>query len=354
MKKYLFVDRDGTLLFEPPETQQIDSLEEMVILPHVISSLKRFAKGGYEIIVVTNQDHLGTPKNPRENYEQINRKLLQILKSEDVVIAAFLECPHAANADCACRKPKTGLIDNILKRGRFDRDRSIVVGDRETDIAFAENAGLKGYLLGKMTWPQIAKKVLDCPRLVEIRRDTAETQISMILNLDGSGRHYNNTGLEFFNHMLDQLTKHSEIDLTIKCYGDLKVDAHHTIEDVGLVLGQAFDEALGDRRGISRFASEKILPMDEAKAEVALDISGRPYLKFSAEPMREFAGDFPTDMLEHFLRSFSQKAGITLHVTVTGQNTHHMVEVVFKALGRCLRDAIRIEHDRVASTKGLL
>jgi imidazoleglycerol phosphate dehydratase HisB len=154
--------------------------------------------------------------------------------------------------------------------------------------------------------------------------------------------------------MLDQLTKHSEIDLTIKCFGDLKVDAHHTIEDVGLVLGQAFDEALGERRGISRFAFDRVLPMDEAKAEVALDLSGRPFLQFSSMPMREFAGDFPTDMLEHFLRSFSQKAGITLHVTVTGQNTHHMVEAVFKALGRCLRDAVKVEHDRVSSTKGSL
>ena len=354
MKKILFVDRDGTLMVEPPDTEQIDGLEQIELMPGVISSLKRFADAGYEIVIVTNQDGLDTPANPRENYEAVNAFFFRLLKSEGIMIRALYECPHTRDAGCTCRKPLPGILGDDFLLDEVDREHSLMVGDRQSDLQFAENLGIRGFFLPETSWAKLTREALDAPRTAEVKRTTKETDISVRLTLDGSGEYRVDTGLKFFDHMLEQLSKHSGFDLELTCNGDLAIDEHHTIEDVGLALGECFRLALGDKRGIARYASERLVPMDEARADVAIDLSGRPYLQFEAEFSREYVGDFPTEMLGHFLRSFCEAGKINLHLALHGDNTHHLVEVAFKGLARCLRDAVRREGDALPSTKGVL
>ncbi len=354
MKKILFVDRDGTLLVEPSETEQVNSIAEIELIPGVISALKRFTEAGYEIIVVTNQDGLDTPANPRERYEEINAFLFCIFASEAIAITEVFECPHYLHDDCTCRKPKVGILGDYLEQEQVDFAHSLMVGDRQSDIDFAKHLSIQGFLLPKLSWAEIADTVLLAPRKAIVSRKTKETDISITLNLDGSGKYKVSTGLKFFDHMLEQLAKHSLFDLELSCQGDLEIDEHHTIEDVGIALGDCFRQALGDKRGIERYASERTVPMDEAKAEVALDLSGRPYFKFFADFQREYVGDFPTEMLGHFLRSFCDAAKINLHITLNGENTHHLVEITFKGLARCLKDAVQREGNSLPSTKGVL
>ncbi len=355
MKKILFVDRDGTLIVEPPDTFQIDTIAEISLIPGVISALKRFVQSGYEIVVVTNQDGLGTEANPRENYEAINRFLFDnIFASEGIDIAAVFECPHFPDDDCACRKPNSGILKDFLQREKVDLAHSLMVGDRESDREFANNICVQGFLLADHSWEQIADAVLQQPRIATIERKTKETEIAITLNLDGSGRYRIDTGLKFFDHMLEQLAKHGGFDLDLTCRGDLEIDEHHTIEDVALALGKCFKKALGDKRGIERYSWERILPMDEAKAEIAMDFSGRPFLVFQAEFHREYVGDFPTELLEHFYQSFCEKAGLNLHMTLSGSNTHHLIEASFKGFARCLKDAVRQSGSSLPSTKGVL
>lgn len=355
MKKILFVDRDGTLIIEPSETLQINSLRELKFLPNVITSLKKFAEAGFEICMITNQDGLGTESNPRENYEKINAKMFEILESEDIKFLKTFECPHLSNENCNCRKPKTGLVTEFLKNNKIDLKNSIMIGDRQTDLDFAKNLNIQSFLLTPdSNWKKITKLNLYPPRKAKIERKTKETEISIKLNLDGKGNSKIKTQLNFFNHMLEQISKHGNFDLEIFCKGDLNIDEHHTIEDTAIVLGEAFKKALNDKKGIERYAWERILIMDESKTEISLDFSGRAFCNFEADFKREFVGDLPTEMIEHFFQSFCLSASLNLHIKITGKNTHHQIESCFKAFARCLREAVKRNGFEIISTKGIL
>lgn len=355
MTKILFVDRDGTLIYEPVATKQINSLAEMRFMPYVISSLKRFVDAGYELVIVTNQDALGTPKNPRANYELINKKMVEVFASEGIYFKALLECPHLKEDNCACRKPKALLGELYLKNKHVNRADCLMVGDRDTDVGFAENLSIRGFKLTKnMDWRKITDALLSPARTATLKRKTKETDISVSLNLDGAGKGSAKTGIKFFDHMLEQLIKHGNFDLVLKCKGDIDVDEHHTIEDVALALGEAFKKALGDKRGIERYAWERILVMDEAKAEVALDISGRGSLVYKAKFDAPSTGGVDNQMWEHFFSSFAYTSGININIKVEGKNAHHKVECMFKAFARCLRDAVKITGTEISSTKGVL
>jgi imidazoleglycerol-phosphate dehydratase/histidinol-phosphatase len=367
-RKIAFLDRDGTLIVEPPVTFQVDTLDQIYFLPGTISALKQLTEAGFTLVFVTNQDALGTPANPRENYELINQKIFDVFASEGIHFWRIFECPHIPEENCTCRKPKVGILGDDFNWDEIDKKQSFMVGDRQSDIDFATNIGVSGYLLAPaklkdgvveqstegMTWAQIIDAVINKPRVAAVDRKTKETEIEINLNLDGSGKYHISTGLNFFDHMLEQLAKHGNFDLNLNCTGDLEIDEHHTIEDTALALGDAFKQAIGDKRGITRYAFERVLPMDEARAEVALDFSGRPHLEYDITFTREYVGDFPTEMLEHFFRSFCERAGLNLHLTVTGKNTHHMVEVAFKSFARCLRDSVMREGNALPSTKGVL
>ncbi|QQS59757.1 bifunctional histidinol-phosphatase/imidazoleglycerol-phosphate dehydratase HisB [Candidatus Peregrinibacteria bacterium] len=370
MKKVLFIDRDGTLLWEPPKTHQINTLEELYFLPGTLSALKKFSSAGYLLVMVTNQDGLGSHQNPLENYKKINQKIFDILASEGIFFCDELCCSHLPEEKCFCRKPNTALFDAFFrKHPDINLSRSLLIGDRKTDIEFAKNIGVSGFLLRSaaflenvvqyekgegITWEEIAEQVLKSPRTANVTRKTNETEISVLLNIDGSGKYDISTGIRFFDHMLEQLARHGGMDVTLSAKGDLDIDEHHTVEDVAIVLGEAFRKALGDARGIERYAWERILPMDEAKAEISVDLSGRPFLVFSADFSREFVGDFPTEMVSHFFRSFADAAKITLHIILSGENTHHMVEAGFKGFARCLKDAVNCSSTAIPSTKGVL
>ena len=353
MKKICFVDRDGTLLVEPPVTKQISSLEEMQLVPQVISALKKLTENGWELVMVTNQDGLGTPRNPRENYEMINHKLFEILSGEGVRFLRVFADESSAENPSLSRKPRTGMVDRFLRETTIDYQQSLMVGDRKTDLEFAKNIGVRGFFLRDWDWSQIAQAVVSAPRRVAFQRKTKETDISIELNLDGNGKNKISTGLNFFDHLLDQIGTHAGFDLSLTCQGDRQVDEHHTVEDTAIVLGEALRQALDDKRGIERFASEQIIVMDESKCEVALDLSGRAYLVFQADFSREYVGDFPTELVEHFFYSLAQKSGMTLHIKLSGKNNHHLIEVAFKGLARALKQAVKKTSTTISSTKGI-
>lgn len=351
MEKFLFVDRDGTIAFEPQDTFQINGLEQLEIIDFTISSLKKFQDVGYKIIVVSNQDGLGSSANPTSNYDLINKKILQILSSEKIKIHDWLTCLHFAKENCECRKPKTGIVSQYI--GKIDLENSLMIGDRDSDIEFAKNLGIRAFKISKdFSWKDILDEALS--RKALIQRKTKETDIQIAINLDGKGRAKINTGLKFLDHMLDQVARHGNFDLEILCKGDLEIDEHHTIEDIAIAFGESFKKALGDKKGIVRFACEKIVPLDEALSFVALDISQRPFCDFNAEFNREYVGDLPCEMISHFFQSFAIAAMLTLHIKIEGKNTHHKVESCFKAFAKCLFEASRIKFDGVISTKGVL
>lgn len=348
MNKILFIDRDGTIIIEPEDTKQVNGLEQVVFLPYVISSLKKLQDAGYALVVVSNQDGLGLISNPIENYELINRKIIDVLASEGINITKWLTCPHYDTDLCKCRKPNITLVDF-----NFDKAQSIMIGDRDTDIQFAHNLGIKGFkIMVNYGWVQITKEIL-C-RNAEIVRKTKETDIKLSLNIDGEGHGKINTGLKFLDHMLEQIARHGKFDLMVNCIGDLDIDEHHTIEDIAICFGEVYKKALGIKKGIMRFASERIIPLDESLTFVSVDISGRPFCKFDAQFSREYCGDLPTEMIPHFFQSFAVSAGITLHIRIEGDNTHHKIESCFKAFAKCLYDASRINGNDVVSTKGVL
>ncbi|MDR0588030.1 MAG: bifunctional histidinol-phosphatase/imidazoleglycerol-phosphate dehydratase HisB [Burkholderiales bacterium] len=353
MKRYLFIDRDGTLIAEPQD-EQVDRLDKLAFEPEVIPSLLRLQKAGFTLVMVTNQDGLGTPSFPQEAFDAPHRFMMQVLSSQGVGFEEVLICPHKPADQCACRKPKTALVEKYLQDHTWDRTQSFVIGDRPTDVTLAQNMGINGvcYHRESMTWAMIVDHVLSGVRHAVVRRATRETDICVEVWLDRPRENILQTGIGFFDHMLDQIATHAGIGLCVHAKGDLHIDDHHTIEDTALALGQALKEALGDKRGIARFGF--VLPMDESKAECALDLSGRPFLKFDAAFSREKVGDMSTDMVEHFFRSFSQTLNATLHLTAQGDNTHHVVESLFKVLGRALRMAIHLEGDRLPSSKGVL
>ncbi len=354
MKKILFVGRDGTLLVGPPHNSYINGLEQMRLVPGIISALKRLTIAGWSPVMVTNQVSLGTSRNPRQNYDLINKKLFEVLSSEGIQFLAVYEDVSTEGDPSPSRKPSAGMLDEFLKKQSIDLANSVMIGDRATDMAFARNIGVRGFLLGDDDWATIADEILNAPRKATISRKTRETDITVSINLDGTGSTRIDTGLKFFDHMLEQLGKHGRFDLNIRCNGDLEIDEHHTVEDVAIALGDAIKQALSDKFGIERYASERIIVMDESRCNIALDLSGRAYLVFDADLTREYVGDFPTEMLEHFFYSLAQQVGMSLHVSLSGKNHHHIIEVAFKGLSKALKSAILRTSTDLPSTKGVL
>jgi len=354
MKKFLFIDRDGTLIVEPPEDQQIDRLDKLAFEPGVIPALLALQQAGYRLVMVSNQDGLGTPRFPQEAFDAPHRLMMQVFDSQGIHFDDVLICPHLPEDRCECRKPKTKLLRAYLDDPDWAREASFVIGDRETDMQLAANLGIAGlrYQPDSLSWSEIAHQLTKQDRQAAVRRATGETTIDVAVWLDREGDNDIHTGIGFFNHMLEQIATHGGFRLHVKATGDLHVDDHHTIEDTALALGQALREALGDKCGIGRFGF--MLPMDECLARCALDVSGRPFLKFKAAFPRDTVGDMSTDMVEHFFRSLSQAMGCTLHLKAKGENTHHLVESLFKVFGRTLRQAIRVEGNTLPSSKGVL
>lgn len=352
-RRILFLDRDGTLIIEP-EDKQIDSLEKLELVAGVIPALLKLKEAGYEFVIVSNQDGLGTASNPFENFQPPHDKMLSLFSSQGINFAAEHIDPHFESDASPNRKPGIGMLLDYLKSGELNLQDSWVIGDRQTDLQLAENMGIGGILCGPDgdEWQEIAHRLCNQPRRAVVQRDTNETRIKVEVDLDSSGGNEISTGIGFFDHMLDQIAAHGNFRLLLSCQGDLEIDEHHTVEDCALSLGQALDQALGDRRGIGRYGF--VLPMDESLAEVAIDLSGRPAFEFSAEFPRDMVGGMSTEMVRHFFASLSQSLRCALHLKVTGENTHHMVEGLFKGAGRALRPALAKQGTELPSTKGML
>jgi imidazoleglycerol-phosphate dehydratase/histidinol-phosphatase len=350
----LFVDRDGTLVEEPAD-EQVDRLEKVRFMPGVFAALQRLVSRGYRLVMVTNQDGLGTHTFPKADFELVQDFILRSFASQDLTFDEIFVCPHRPGDGCACRKPDARHVGDYFQRVNVDRARSAVVGDRDTDLKLAENLGVRGLRVlldgsPEHTWPAIAQTLL--ARRAQLVRETKETQVRIELDLDAEGPIAISTGHGFFDHMLEQLAKHGGFSLQLTCKGDLHIDEHHTVEDCGLALGSAMRQALGDKIGLARYGF--LLPMDETRVQVAIDLSGRPYAVFEGRFPRTEVGGLATELVPHFFRSFGETLGASLHVSVTGENTHHMVEACFKGVGRALRQALRREGDSLPSTKGVL
>lgn len=352
MKKAIFVDRDGTLIVEPAD-EQIDSLEKLEFVPGAISGMKALMGLGYEIVMASNQDGLGTDSYPWDTYKPAHDKMLKTLAGEGVVFDDELIDRSFPEENAPTRKPRTGMFGKYLD-GSYDLAASFVIGDRETDMQLAENLGARGLRLGELSWAQIAEEIRSSARSATVARKTRETDIFINVDLDGKGGSCIDSGLKFLDHMLDQLVHHGGLSLTVKCKGDLEVDEHHTMEDIGIALGEAVREALGDKRGIERYGFA--LPMDESAAVVLLDFGGRSDLVWDVTFTREYVGDVPTEMFKHFFKSFCDAARCNLRVEAKGENNHHIAEAVFKAFARSIRQAARrnVFSYELPSSKGLL
>lgn len=352
-RKILFVDRDGCLIEEPAD-QQIDSYEKLVLLPGMIAALQRFVVAGYELVMVTNQDGLGTASFPEPHFTGPHELLLRILASQGIGFCEVLIDRSFSHERRDTRKPGIGMMRHYLADDGWSRAASAMVGDRETDLLFAGNMGVRGLRVGAQgaNWEEIAHQLLDAPRIATVVRNTKETRITVSVDLDRRAEPKAHTGLGFFDHMLEQLGKHGGFMLELNCDGDTHIDEHHTIEDCALALGQALRQALGDKRGIGRYGFT--LPMDESHASAVLDLSGRPYFLFEGSFPRERVGEVPTELVPHFFRSLCETLGANLHLTVHGDNAHHMVEACFKVVARTLRQAIRRDGSELPSTKGTL
>ena len=357
LQPILFLDRDGTLIAEPPD-HQVDSCDKLRLVDGVIPALLRLRDAGYAFVIVTNQDGLGTAAFPREDFDGPQRMMLQLFASQGIEFREVLVDTSLPADNQPTRKPGIGLVLHLLRDRAIDWTRSAMVGDRPTDVAFARNLGVRGFQLrngefgGDWDWPGIAHALAEAPRTARIVRQTRETKVEVAVDLDRVADAKASTGIGFFDHMLEQLGKHGGFALEVRCAGDLGVDEHHTIEDTALALGQALNEALGAKRGIGRYGFT--LPMDEALASAALDLSGRAMLVFDGSFARERVGGMPTELVPHFLRSLCDGAGMNLHLQVRGDNDHHQVEACFKAVARALRQAIRREGGVLPSTKGVL
>ena len=371
-KKALFIDRDGTIIKEPPVTQQVDSLDQLEFVPGAIGALSFIAKNfNYELVLVTNQDGLGTSSFPEESFWPAQELMLKTLAGEGVRFDDVFIDRSFPGENLPTRKPGTAMLKKYLG-GEYDLSQSVVIGDRETDVQLAQNLGARSVRLlaesgvdngaddetaasfAAQSWPEIVRYLTALERTVSVERVTSETNIALTLNLWAQAPVSINTGLGFFDHMLEQICKHGGIGMNLQVKGDLHVDEHHTIEDTAIVLGEALRKALGNKAGINRYGFT--LPMDESLATVAVDLSGRSYLVWQAEFKREKVGDFPTELFEHFFRSLSDAARMTLHIKAEGANEHHKIECIFKAFARALRQAISIGDSVgvVPSTKGNL
>lgn len=377
-KKVLFLDRDGTLVLEPPVDYQLDSLEKLEFYPQVFQYLTKIVQElDYELVMVTNQDGLGTEAFPEADFIAPHEKMMRAFSNEGIHFDAVLIDRSFPADNAPTRKPRTGLLTAYLE-GDYDLENSLVVGDRLTDMELAKNLGAKGIWLNQepslgaeeisntpksleetivlttTKWKAIYQFLKLAPRVAEVQRTTKETDIYIRLQLDGNGVSDNQTGIGFFDHMLDQVSRHSGCDLTVRVKGDLEIDEHHTIEDTALALGEAFAKALADKRGIERYGF--CLPMDDCLAQVALDFGGRPWLVWEADFKREKIGEMPTEMFLHFFKSFSDTAKCNLNIKAEGDNEHHKIEAIFKAFAKSIRLAVKrdINNQQLPSTKGVL
>ena len=346
MKKVLFIDRDGTIIVEP-EDEQLDSFEKLVFLPGAISCLSKIAKEtDFELVMVTNQNGLGTQSFPEDTFWPVHNKMVEILRGEGVVFTEI----------------GTAMLVKYLAKG-IDLPSSYVIGDRFTDVELAKNLGCKAIYLNRESspdaelcttdWNDIYKYLKQIPRTAKVERKTTETEIRIELNLDGSGKSTIDTGVSFFDHMLEQVARHGNIDLIIKVKGDLEIDKNHTIEDVAITLGEAMQKALGGKKGIERYSF--VLPMDDCLAQVALDFGGRPWLVWEAEFLREKVGEMPTELFFHFFKSFSDNARCNLNIKAEGKNEHHKIEAIFKAFAKAVKMAVKQTGNfNLPTTKGSL
>ena len=356
MKRILFIDRDGTLIEEPAD-EQIDAFEKLKFTKGVFRNLHFIREHtDFEFVMVSNQDGLGTEAFPEDTFWPVQNFILQTLEGEGITFDEILIDPHFPEDNAPTRKPNTGLVEKYMNAPEYDIANSYVIGDRETDRKFAENIGCKALILSDegMSWDKICELLFAGERTAEVRRTTKETDIHIKVNLDGTGKCDISTGLGFFDHMLEQIGKHGSIDLLIHTKGDLEVDEHHTIEDTAIALGECILTALGNKRGIERYGY--CLPMDDCLCSVALDFGGRPWLVWDATFTREKIGEMPTEMFLHFFKSLSDAAKMNLNIKAEGQNEHHKIEGIFKALARSLKMAVRrdIYHYELPSTKGML
>ncbi|MGO4550745.1 bifunctional histidinol-phosphatase/imidazoleglycerol-phosphate dehydratase HisB [Lysobacter sp. 2RAF19] len=357
MTPVLFVDRDGTLIEEPVDFQ-VDRLDKVRFVRDCIPAMLRLRDAGYAFVMVTNQDGLGTARFPEAAFEGPQRLLLQVLESQGIGFRDILIDRSLPADNLPTRKPNIGLVLPLMQDRTIDWTRSAMVGDRETDLAFARNLSIRGFQLrtpqfgGDATWASVADALLAGPRSARVVRETKETRLVVEADLDNAREPSVQTGLGFFDHMLEQLGKHGGFALTLRCAGDLQIDEHHTVEDCALALGQALREAIGDKRGIARYGFT--LPMDEALATAALDWSGRPVFVFEGAFARAQVGDLPTELVPHFFRSLCEAAGLNLHLQVRGDNDHHKIEACFKCVGRALRQALQCVDRALPSTKGAL
>jgi len=380
MRKVLFIDRDGTLAIEPPLDYQLDALEKLTFYPKVFQYLAKIAKElDYELVMVTNQDGLGTDSFPEDTFWPAHNKLIQAFENEDIVFSEVLIDKTFPHENAATRKPRTGLLTKYLVDGAFDLENSYVIGDRLTDIELAKNMGTKGILINNegglaseeelsvekeqlqevialetKDWKNIYEFLKLSDRTAEITRNTNETKIYIRVNIDGTGKSDIDTGIAFFDHMLDQIARHGNMDLNIQVQGDLEVDEHHTIEDTMIALGAVFAEALGDKLGMERYGF--CLPMDDCLAQVAIDFGGRNWLVWDATFQREMIGKMPTEMFFHLFKSFTDGAKCNLNIKAEGANEHHKIEGIFKAFAKAVKMAVKRDAEKMIlpSTKGML
>ncbi len=363
MKKLLIIDRDGTIILEP-EDEQIDSLEKLEFYPGIITYLGQIIDNSdYELIMVSNQDGLGTDSFPEDTFWPAHNKMLKTLENEGIIFDDILIDRSFPEENSPNRKPRTGLMTKYMN-GEYNFAESIVIGDRKSDVELAKNLNAKSIFLSTENyndadfittkWSEIYTYICKQDRKATTRRITKETKIEIEINLDGTGKSDIDTGIGFLDHMLELFSGHSNVDISLKCNGDLHIDAHHTIEDIGLALGDVFKCALGNKRGIDRYGF--LLPMDESLAQVALDFSGRPEMVWDVNFTRDKLGEFPTEMFEHFFKSFVNTSGCNMNIKAEGENEHHKIEAIFKAFAHAVKMAIKKDmlNNKIPSTKGSL